>query len=698
MSFGKNLPFIIILMFCVSSLHAAGVIQGSVSDSQTGEPLSGAQIQITGTLWGTVSDESGGFNLDNIPAGRYDIEISFLGYFPESRAVIITNGGSVNIHAELKSYFIELPQVTVEGQGINVKLYTKNDIIRSGAGNLSNFLMQSGDIQILDRGGASESKIIIRGANSNQVSVYLDGFRLNDPRTGEVDLKNVPLSNVEKIIVNPNSDLSKGSSSLGGAVEIYTSGNSEKSLSCGTGSYGYKQYTMNFGDAYGKHSLFISLNRSESEGNFIYTASDEIEKERINDDYDSHNLFMKYSYKTGSNIFDAGYHHQASERGSPGGIENPFLKDRIIRRLDGINMNFKKIIDKNAADLAFRYFETDTDNESYIFFGGIYNYNPSRHRSQVWEIKSDLIRSDRMGSETLGIFARRDRVTSTAYEQTEIRDDIAFYAQRKLKYRNLHLSTIVRSDFYSDAGNIVSSAASLRYSPFLIKGISVYTDYSRDFNLPTFNQLFWAENVFSAPNPDLQPERGETYDFGLEWKGSGIYAKSVYFVRRIEDIIIWRQSYTSAGRRQWKPFNSDLALIKGLELFMQYEGKPVTLSASATLSDPRNKGKTYYNNYLTFKPQIQTSEFVTFTILSNLSFTINHRYMSKRYILETNTKYEPAVSLFDASAAHEFSVDNYEFKTVFRIENITDKSYSIISDYPMPGRNYNLMLILNLPN
>ena len=59
-------------------------IRGTVIDQVSRFPLPGASVIIleSDPLIGAITDPSGKFRLENIPVGRYDIQVSFIGYDP----------------------------------------------------------------------------------------------------------------------------------------------------------------------------------------------------------------------------------------------------------------------------------------------------------------------------------------------------------------------------------------------------------------------------------------------------------------------------------------------------------------------------------------------------------------------------------------------------------------------------------------
>lgn len=55
-------------------------ITGRVVDFENGDPLASATVRIANTQYVTITDEKGYYTLDKIPAGKYDIMFSYIGY------------------------------------------------------------------------------------------------------------------------------------------------------------------------------------------------------------------------------------------------------------------------------------------------------------------------------------------------------------------------------------------------------------------------------------------------------------------------------------------------------------------------------------------------------------------------------------------------------------------------------------------
>ena len=74
----------LLLLLFFSTKHSslgitAGVIQGTIIDKQTKEPLTGATVQIVGTTQGAIADMDGNYSL-NVTNGIYTLSIKYIGY------------------------------------------------------------------------------------------------------------------------------------------------------------------------------------------------------------------------------------------------------------------------------------------------------------------------------------------------------------------------------------------------------------------------------------------------------------------------------------------------------------------------------------------------------------------------------------------------------------------------------------------
>lgn len=92
------------------------VIRGTLLDADTRKPLIGANVILLHyePLTGTVTDAEGNFSIEKIPVGRYDIEITYIGYEPAIlREVLIGSGKEAVLNISLRESQTELKEVSI---------------------------------------------------------------------------------------------------------------------------------------------------------------------------------------------------------------------------------------------------------------------------------------------------------------------------------------------------------------------------------------------------------------------------------------------------------------------------------------------------------------------------------------------------------------------------------------------------------
>ena len=159
-----------------------------VLDQGTQQPLPGVNVSIGGTTTGTSTDEDGRFTLMDVQGGVYDIHLSMVGY--ES---VILNGIGVAQDAR-----VDLGTIAMRSTAISLSeiIVTPGQFSIMGSAELSRQVLSSEDIQNMSWAedvtravarlpGISSSdyssKFTIRGGESDEVLISLDGMELYEP-------------------------------------------------------------------------------------------------------------------------------------------------------------------------------------------------------------------------------------------------------------------------------------------------------------------------------------------------------------------------------------------------------------------------------------------------------------------------------------------------------------------------------------
>ncbi|HEB84894.1 MAG TPA: hypothetical protein ENI92_07830, partial [Bacteroidetes bacterium] len=187
-------------------------LTGRITDAETGRPLEGGCVFIRDTYLGGSADHDGRYILNGIAPGTYSLTVSMLGYETLSGIrVTFSEGEIVERDFALHRTVLVGEEVTVtatRGSSLIMDVPTSVDVIdtrileRENPQNLAEVLDNVQGVFIKDYGGIGGTKTIsLRGSSAEQVLVLIDGQRLNNPQTGQVDFSALSMEGIERIEV-----------------------------------------------------------------------------------------------------------------------------------------------------------------------------------------------------------------------------------------------------------------------------------------------------------------------------------------------------------------------------------------------------------------------------------------------------------------------------------------------------------------
>ena len=103
--------FLAVMFLCMGTALAQTKVSGTVLSQEDGQPIIGAAVKVVGTSTGMLTDVNGRFNI-TLPAGKNQLEISYLGYL--SQTVAAKNGMRVFMKSDAQA----LDEVVVTAMGI----------------------------------------------------------------------------------------------------------------------------------------------------------------------------------------------------------------------------------------------------------------------------------------------------------------------------------------------------------------------------------------------------------------------------------------------------------------------------------------------------------------------------------------------------------------------------------------------------
>lgn len=91
-------------------------LSGSVTDAETGVPLTGAHVFIASSMIGTTTDVDGQYSLTQVPMGAHRLVVSMLGFEDQFLDIMIRTEAPLTFDFPLTPAVLEVGEITVEAQ------------------------------------------------------------------------------------------------------------------------------------------------------------------------------------------------------------------------------------------------------------------------------------------------------------------------------------------------------------------------------------------------------------------------------------------------------------------------------------------------------------------------------------------------------------------------------------------------------
>jgi vitamin B12 transporter len=351
----------------------------------------------------------------------------------------------------------------------------------------------------------------IRGANAAQIQVLVDGVRVKSTTSGDFDFADLPLDDVQRIEVvrGPQSTI-YGADAIGGVINVITRrgrGKPTAWLDFEAGNYETFRERAGVSGELGPWNFSLGASRLDFGGQFD------------NDEHDLTSANARVGYAL-PNSGEVALIARASDarRGVPFLTVFPdFSRSReqddtfVLGSLEWTQpwvAWYEHALRLSAirSALTFRDPESAFEQRSDI---------ETERREVDWLHKFHFGKVDTL---TVGLEYRNEDGTSKGTFSATT-DTFSVFAQDELRlFDRLFLTGGVRYDHNSAFGDATTGRAALSY---VVRGSDtrLKASWAEGFRAPTFNELFFPETFPPCPafgNPDLRPERSESYDAGVE--------------------------------------------------------------------------------------------------------------------------------------------------------------------------------------
>jgi len=533
-------------------------------------------------------------------------------------------------------------------------IITQKDIEESQSSDIVALLDSVSGISIARNGSrGTTSGIFIRGTDSSQIIVLVDGVRVGSATLGSTELGHIPLEFIERIEVvkGPLSGL-YGADAIGGVVQVFTKkpAQAQSNIKLSAGSFGHGKASAAFSNS----NFRISVSREENTGIDSTTVVTEGNGDDDGFEETAINLGANFSLGNFADVTINGFFADNEiEFDNLFGDGNGF---RTENEISTISANFTGQYNKAIKWSSVIGF-TNNDSFTEAFFSQADTQRLSLSSQAEITLSSNhllIIGSD---------FYNEEITTLTEFPE-DSRDNTGFFSQLQSQFGPLGVVANLRFDDNSAYGNQTNGSLALTYS--LSQNTRLTASYGTAFRAPTFNELFFPD----FGNPDLEPEESESFEISLRGNVGNTQWRISAYDTTIDNLIEFAPP-------TFLPVNINEASLQGVELELATKIGQWRLSGSLNFLEATDEAT---GSELVRRPE-QTLKVSVDRAFGN--FGLGADFLAENGRFDAGEELD-SFQLVDLRAAYKIT---NKFDITAKIGNLFDEDYELISDFNTEGRS-----------
>jgi vitamin B12 transporter len=560
-----------------------------------------------------------------------------------------------------------------------ISVINKEQLEKSAGRTLGQVLNEQAGITIpgaLNAMGSPQT-LSVRGAGPGRTLVLIDGVPAFDPSliNSEFDLNLMSLNDIERIeIARGAQSTLYGSDAVGGVVNIITGkSNVSKPFNLNaTATYGNLNTFRGNLQLYGKkNKLTYSAKYARLSTDGFSAATDSAGNKNFDDDaYSGHALSASIQYQASQQwllksfvqcnlykadvdggVFTDDKDFTIDNKNTMAGTGFQFKSGKLLLTGNYQYSDIRRNYLNDSADISgFSKYVTDDyfGRNQFIELFGNYDLGKGFTALLGADYRYSSMNSQYYSLSSFGPYASTFKDTSVS--QTAVYGSV-IYQKNKL---SIELGG--RLNNHEQYGANATYTFNPSYQ--LNKNLRVFGSVASGFKAPSLYQLY-----ASFGNKELQPEKGTTYEAGIQQSHKTMTNRIVFFHRDINNGIDF-------DNIQYSYFNINQQTVSGLELETNWKPvKSLTISGNYTLllseesSQSRVTTKDTSYNYLLRRPKHNVNLTASVNITSKLTASVSGKYVSERY--DAGGYQVPDVKLDDYFLLNAYA--SYNFSKKFRV-------------------------------
>lgn len=570
----------------------------------------------------------------------------------------------------------------------DVTVIEREEIERSGQDTVTELLARQPGIQTASNGGpGTVTSFYVRGANSNQTKILIDGIAINSADLSGSPLRYIGLADVERIEIlrGPAATL-YGADALGGVIHIVTRRGAPGLRVDGFVGYGsHDTREAGAGVSGGDERWRFRLEANQR-------TSDGFSAQRHASNRDADKDAYRNSGGAASLSFTpaAGHEIGGSWRRNEGVVHydsgNQPATGNYDDRSRFRNEQWQVFSHNRLTDFwtsRLQYGEAEDRQKSYYWDAWAWpvaletiTRQNTRNKQLSWQ--NDIALP--LGKALLAVERQRQEITpDTGYARRPEVDNDSVLAGWTASHGDHSWQLNARRDDHSEFGGETTWGAAYGYR--INRQLRLHASYGTAFKAPSVYQLYMT-SPWGNGNPNLKPETSRNREAGLTWDNGVHNVSATYYNNRVKNLIDWvSDPITWIGTYD----NVSKARLEGVTLTYGGQFGDWKLNASYDWLHAENTDTDReLGRRARHKAMLALSR-----VWGPFSAGLEVQGVGRRYDTNNETGRMSGYGLVNLTAGYRI---NNELSLEARVNNVLDKSYETVRGYNTPGANAFLTL------
>jgi len=599
---------------------------------------------------------------------------------------------------------VQLKEVTVTVNRLdNFSAGSKIETIDSAAiaqyknGNLATLLANESPLFMKSYGLGSLATTSFRGGSANHTAILWNGFNLNNPMYGQVDVSLIPNYFMSSVNIQYGGTSALwGSGAVGGTILLNSDAKFNNGITVLAGATvgSFSSYGQNFSVELSKTKWISSIkffnNSAKNDFEFYNTQLPESPKQnQTNAELKQYGLLLENYFKLNENQkINLRFWYQNNDRNIPPTMLQTVSQSQQKDESYRLTSEWQKTGEKITWLARVAYF-----NEQLIYADNAYDYHAhNRSQTTIAEVESKIYLNK---NNLLNIGLNNTFATAVAdgYPDKPKQNRTALFASHSFISTNSKFRSTL-SARQEIAGNEFIPFTWLAGAEYdFLKWLSAKANASKVYRIPTFNDLHWNP----GGNINLLPESGYCQEAGLVIKLNSSNSKIHFlfeptiFNRNMDNWILWLP-----GQSYWSPQNIMEVWSRGVETRtelnfllskIQFTVSVRTNYVVSTNQKAKTENDASVDKQLIYVPMY--SGLGKFSVsYKNIIVSYQQNYTGYRYTSTDNSEYLEPYWLANIYAAYQMDFKKCAFHVFVQVNNLFNEQYQVLLNRAMPLINY----------